>query len=277
MTTRPFWYSLEALHSSVYFAPEARARYEAVGLKGWWMGYVASRSAAMGTPSPEVVTAVFHGFAPRLVARALPDAWAMADPAAVLEARLDLARDTLAAHLGDADGLERVADTLTTLAGSLDLAGKPLAAAHRSLPVPADPIGRLWQAATVLREYRGDCHIAVLVSAGLDGAGANALAVAAGLVPPGQRELRGWTEDEWIAAFGRLQQFGWVDGSVVTDTGRAARARIEDATDRACGAGLDQEATARAYAVTPALEAMAGALFAGGAVSTPNPTGVPAP
>ena len=73
-----FWRSIEAIHDVVYFAPDTKQRYEALGLKGYWMGYMASRSAAVGTPDPELVVALFQGFAPRMVARALPDAWSMA-------------------------------------------------------------------------------------------------------------------------------------------------------------------------------------------------------
>ena len=75
---RSFWQAVEVIHDVVYFAPDTKQRYEAIGLKGYWMGYIASRSAALGTPSPEVVVALFHGFAPRLIGRALPDAWSMA-------------------------------------------------------------------------------------------------------------------------------------------------------------------------------------------------------
>ena len=98
-----FWRSVEALHSVVYFAPDARERYEAVGLKGWWMGYAASRSAALGTPAAPVVVATFHGFAPRLVERVVPDAWRLADVGDVLDTRLALARDALAPGLGGHD------------------------------------------------------------------------------------------------------------------------------------------------------------------------------
>ncbi|MFT4298733.1 MAG: hypothetical protein QM597_03740 [Aeromicrobium sp.] len=276
MTTREFWRSVEAIHDVVYFAPDATARYEALGLRGFWMGYMASRSAALGTPGPELVTALFHGFAPQRVARALPDAWARADREQILTARLDLAREQITAAVGGLD-VTATAEAAQRLAGQLDFAGRPLAAAHRSLPVPSDPVGRLWHAATVLREYRGDCHVAVLTAAGLGGVEANALAAATGLVPPSQHESRGWTQDEWIAAFGRLQQFGWVDGTTATDTGHAARERLEDATDRSCGAGLDQEATARAYALTNDLLPIARAVEASGAVAYPNPTGVPRP
>jgi hypothetical protein len=275
--SRAFWRSIEAVHDVVYFSPDAKARYEAIGLKGYWMGYVASRSAALGTPAAHLVTALFHGFAPSLIARAVPDAWRLASRDDVLETRSALAHDALTPVAADVD-VTQVARELTQVVAGLDLAGKPLAAAHADLPAPSDELGRLWHAATIVREYRGDCHVAVLTAAGLDGAAANALAVATGLVDAGQRAVRGWTEDEWDASVARLQTRGWVDASgVATDTGRAARAQIEDTTDRVCAAGLDQRATGRAITVEASVVVMARALEQAGAISYPNPTAVPRP
>src|SRR5918999_2127776 len=97
---RDLWRILDAVHAVVYFAPDAKAAYGALGLRGYWMGYFASRSAALGAPSPRLVTALFYGFAPRMVERALPDAWKFADPARVLDTRLELARSALSAHAG---------------------------------------------------------------------------------------------------------------------------------------------------------------------------------
>lgn len=271
------WRSVEAVHDVVYFAPDTKQSYESLGLKGYWMGYMASRSAAVGTPAPELVVALFHGFAPRMVARALPDAWSMASRDEVLRTRYDLARGALAPALAGVD-TGRLANELSAITRGIDFAGKPLAAAHHSLPEPADDTGRLWHAATVLREYRGDCHIAVLTSAGLDGAAANALAVAAGLAGEQQRGLRGWSEDEWSAAIGRLATRGWVDADgTITETGRSARQQIEDATDRVCIAGIDREATGRMITVEESLLALARAVDASGAVPYPNPTGVRKP
>jgi hypothetical protein len=274
---RPFWRAVEAVHDVVYFAPDTKQRYEAVGLKGHWMGYLASRSAALGTPSPSLVTALFHGFAPAMVARALPDAWERATRADVLAVRYDIARDQLAPVLDTID-VAKVARDLMILTEHLDVAGKPLAAAHRDLPAPDDEIGRLWHAATVIREYRGDCHVAVLTAAGIDGAAANALAVAAGLAPADQASYRGWSDDEWQAAIGRLATRGWVDpDGAVTDTGRSARRQIEDTTDRVCAAGLDREATGRAITVEDTLVVIAHALEQRGTIGYPNPTAVPRP
>ena len=275
--SKPFWRAIEAIHDVVYFAPDEQERYAALGLKGYWMGYVASRSAALGTPGPSLVTALFHGFAPALIDRALPDAWTFADHDAILANRYDLACTSLAPALGTID-VAKVARDLTIVTERLDVAGKPLAAAHRDLPAPDDEIGRLWHAATVIREYRGDCHVAVLTAAGIDGAAANALAVAAGLAPADQRTFRGWTEDEWAAAIARLTTRGWVaaDGTI-TDTGRAARNQIEDTTDRVCAAGLDREATGRAITVEDSLVVIAHAIEQAGGIRYPNPTAVPRP
>jgi hypothetical protein len=282
---RTFWQAIEVIHDVVYFAPDAKQRYEAIGLKGYWMGYFASRSAALGTPAPEVVVALFHGFAPRMVHRALPDAWSMGSRDEVLATRYDLARDTLAPGLAvprkrevPPAEVERLATELTTIWTSLDFAGKGLAAAHASLPTPDDPLGRLWHAATILREYRGDCHVAILTAAGLDGAAANALAVADGRVPERQREMRGWTEDEWAEAYERLRQREWTDEhAAITDTGRVARAQIEDATDRVSASSFDKEAQARAITLEDALVSAARAIEASGAIQFPNPVGVRAP
>ena len=274
---RSFWQAIEIIHDVVYFAPDTKQRYEAIGLKGYWMGYVASRSAALGTPAPEVVVALFHGFAPRLIHRAIPDAWSMASRDDILATRTDIARDALTPGLADAD-VERLAKEVTAIWSSLDFAGKGLAAAHASLPAPDDPVGRLWHAATVLREYRGDCHVAILTSAGLDGAAANALAVADGRVGPNQRERRGWTEDEWAEAYESLRRRGWTDEfAAITESGRAARAQIEDATDRVSASTFDEEAQARTITLEDALVSAARAIEASGAMQFPNPVGVRAP
>ncbi len=274
---RTFWQAIEVIHDVVYFAPDAKQRYEAIGLKGYWMGYVASRSAALGTPPPEVVVALFHGFAPRLIERALPDAWSMASRDDILATRLDLARDALTTGLADTD-VPRMAKELQAIIPTLDFAGKGLAAAHVSLPPPADDLGRLWHAATVLREYRGDCHVAILTAAGLDGAAANALAVADGRVTPKQREMRAWTEEEWTEAYERLRRRAWTDEfATITDSGRAARAQIEDATDRVSASSFDEEAQARTITLEDALVSAARAIEASGAMQFPNPVGVRAP
>lgn len=277
---REFWQGIEVIHDVVYFGPDIRDRFDAIGLKGWWMAYFAHRSAALGTPGPEVVTALFHGFAPRLVRRALPDAWQRADRDEILATRLQLARDRLGPALApdSTPHIEQLATQLATVVDGLDFAGRALAGAHAAVPRPDDALGRLWWAATVLREYRGDSHVAVLVANELDGAMANALAVADGRAPANQREARGWTEQEWAAAYDRLRDRGWVgDDGLVTVAGRAAREEIEIETDRACSACFDEPMRQLAIATTPALAELAHAISSTGAVTFPNPTATSLP
>ena len=240
------------------------------------MAYFAQRSAALGTPDPKTVTALFHGFAPQLVGRALPDAWSLADRDEILATRLQLARDRLSPVIAGPDGetaTANLARSLELIVAGLDFAGRPLAAAHASVTRPEDPIGRLWWSATVLREYRGDSHVAILVAAGLDGAAANALAVADGRAPATQQQARGWNDDEWMAAYENLRRRAWTDeyGSI-TDSGKAARAQIEDATDRVASACFDEEMQARAITTEHALVDLARAFNAAGAVPFPNYT-----
>lgn len=271
-----FWRAVETIHDAVYVAPDAKQRYEALGLKGFWMGYFVSRAGALGEVPPEVVTATFHGFAPTMVARALPDGWAMAEREAVLEERLSIARDALAPALVGHDA-GALADQLALVQHGLDLAGKPLAAAESSLPVPSslsDPVGALWRRATVLREFRGDCHVAVLVTEGLSGDTANVLQVATGRAEPEQRTRRGWSKEEWSAAQLRLSRLGWIDqDGGATLSGRSARDRLEAATDRACSGFIDAAREELVVAVSDDLVAAARAVADAHVVPFPNPTG----
>jgi hypothetical protein len=271
---RELWRILEAVHAVVYFAPDAKAAYGALGLRGYWMGYFASRSAALGTPSPRLVTALFYGFAPRMVERALPDAWAFADQAGVLDTRMELARSALVEHAGD--GLGDAADLLTSVLAALDVAGRPLAAAHLDLPAPAEPLSRIWHAATVLREYRGDGHVAQLVAAQVDGVECHRLH--GGSLVGQQREFRGWTEEEWAAAGERLRARGLLDDAdEKTPRGNELRTEVERGTDRSAAAALRVLDDAALQVLRDTLGPVAQSLVAAGAVPYPNAMGVARP
>ncbi|MHB8438112.1 MAG: SCO6745 family protein, partial [Acidimicrobiales bacterium] len=155
---RRMWRMIEPVHAVTYFAPASGAALARCGLKGFWMSYFAARSAPMGPVGPAVVEATFYNFAPKLVRRAIPDAWTFATPDAVLEARLAGARDSLLGVLGDlarAPELKSLAALARQALDGLDCAGRPLGAANRELPSPDDPVASLWSSATVLREHRG--------------------------------------------------------------------------------------------------------------------------
>ncbi|XVU27698.1 SCO6745 family protein [Actinoplanes sp. CA-054009] len=233
---REFWSLFEPLHAVTYFTPRAAAAFEAAGLTGFWRRYFAGRAAALGPVGAGPVTAAFFGFAPGMVARALPSVWTRITPSAAIEARTAGAVATLSDLF---EGLApstvaAAADMLEESARAAKLPGRVLAAAHADLPWPREPVARLWHAATILREHRGDGHVAALLTAGVDGC--ESLVWRAGLDGGRLREVtqpaRGWTDEEWQAAGERLADRGWLTAEgVATGAGREAYARIEALTD----------------------------------------------
>jgi hypothetical protein len=232
---RKMWRTLEPYHGMIYFAPEATAAYEALGVKGF-DGYFASRAAPMGAVPAEVVIATFFNFHPDVVRHAIPAAWSATTPAQLLEARLvgaDAALRRACGELLDAPGLARAAELARTATDGCTVPGRPLFAGHASLPWPEPPHLVLWHAISLLREFRGDGHIACLVEAGLDGIDALLLHAASGEVPRAALQgSRRWSDAEWDAAVARLAARGVLqaDGSF-TEQGAALRQSIEDRTD----------------------------------------------
>jgi hypothetical protein len=274
------WRVLEPYHAVTYFSDESRQAFRDAGLRGFWMGYFAGRAAPMGPVGPGVVTATFFGFRHSMVARALPDAWAFASAVDVLTARMLGVDRAVRRLLGDAvhdAALAEAAGLARAAAEAGDRAGRPIYAANADLAWPAEPHLILWQATTLLREYRGDGHVAALTAAGLDGAESHVSLVAAGAL---SREVlqanRGWTDEEWDAAGARLRDRGWLDeDGGVTDAGRAARHEIELRTDELALAPWqalgDDKAERLAELATPLVRR----IVDGGDFPVPNPIGVP--
>lgn len=233
---RRMWHLLEPLHAVVYYAPEA---YEEAAALGYgtaerWPAYFAWRAAPLRPAGAAETTAAFHSFSPDMVARYVPESWRIATPDAVLAARTRAVTRTYAALLGpgpDAPDLAEAATLARRVAEAAVPAG-PLSAANAALPWPADPAAALWQAATVIREHRGDGHLSALHAAGLDPVESLVSFAAIGAAPPEVFASRGWTPAAWEAARTRLAARGLVDAAgVATETGRELRARVERRTD----------------------------------------------
>ncbi len=271
------WTLFEPIHAVTYFAPEARSAYEQAGLRGFWRGYFAGRAAPLGAASAAIVTASFFNFAPAFVARAVPGVWDLATPDEALRTRMAGATEALQNLLaGRETDAATAADLLWRAIGELDFSGRVLAAANAALPVPEGGLARLWQAATVLREHRGDGHFAALAAADIDGCEAVALRCGLDLRREDLQPVRGWTDEAWDDALSRLAGRGWVGGDgELTSAGREAHAAVESATDWAAarpGARLGPEATAEIVNVlTPLAQACATAR------PYPHPVGLPAP
>lgn len=239
---RKTWRTAEPLHAFIYFVPEADEHYAAVGLEPGRMGYFASRGAALGPVPAEVVIATFFNFWPGLVHPVIPRAWDLAPVERILEARVAAADAALRRGLGDdactspemveLGGLLRRA--AETAAGHPE--GRPLFAAHAAQAWPDDPHLVVWWAETLLREFRGDGHLAALVIEGVTAPEALVLHAASGEVPAAALQLtRAWPAADWTAAEAALVERGWVEAgepeATLTEAGRAHRQWVEDQTD----------------------------------------------
>lgn len=282
-TTRRRWTILEPLHAVVYFAPEVPEADAALGLRGFWMSYFAGRAAPLGPVGPEPVIASFFNFAPPMVRRALPDAWALATPDEVLSTRLESVDTVLRRLLGEAvdhPEVREAAELAGDAAARCPIEGRPLAAAWSAVDprTPIPPHVRLWLACTVLREHRGDGHVAALVEAGLDGCEVHvALAATGAVTRASQLGARGWTEEDWDAAADRLTDRGWLSGDTLTAAGRAAHDAIEATTDRLASAPWEALGDGAADRFDELVTPLTARITAHELIRYPNPMGLPAP
>ncbi|MET8247026.1 hypothetical protein ABZV31_22950 [Streptomyces sp. NPDC005202] len=230
---------LNPLHSTHYFSPDLGKELAGIGVSDRNAAYFAVRAAAMGPVGAGTVTATFYNFRYEFVARHIPEVWRTASAEDVLAARARAVDATLRRLLGEeviaSKEVAEAAELALRAAQACDRTARPLYAAHADLPVPDEPHLALWHAATLLREHRGDGHLAVLLNAELDPVEAlvSHTATGKGMAPKWIRATRGWSRDDWDAAADRLRERGLLsaDGEL-TEAGTALREEIEAETDR---------------------------------------------
>jgi helix-turn-helix protein len=273
---RRFFDRFEPVHAVTYFSPESRAAFDGLGYRGFWMGYFAGRSAPLGIVPTEVVTALFYNFAAGRVAKALPAAWEIAPPSAALRAREDSAVATLRRYGLTDDGVRWAAELAAKAARNAPLDGRPLFAANAALPWPTQPLATLWHATTLLREQRGDAHVAVLASSGLSGRECNVLHAAAGRVPLAMiMRARDYDEEQWRHYQDRLAARGLLDGDGgLTDAGRRLKQHIEDTTDALALSALEGLGDAEVEELFMTLTPITRTVVAGGDVPAGTPMGL---
>jgi hypothetical protein len=277
---RRLWAALETLHDVTYFADAVRPAGIELGLKGFWMTYFAWRAAPLGPVPAAPVVAMFAGFHPGAVARALPESWSRTTPQACLEARAAVSTAALRGAGVDPEACGRAAAVLAPVTAAVDPTGRPLGAANAALELPGDPLGRIWQLATTLREHRGDGHIAALVTEGITGLQAHLLQSASGHMP--QEVLRrariGWTDEDWAGAAGALRYRGLLTagpGPALTPAGRTLLDSVEARTDeRAWSGGLAVLGEHGVEEVLTLLRPSVRAVAASGMLPEINPTGL---
>jgi hypothetical protein len=183
-----------------------------------------------------VVCAAFAAFKPAAVESAVTAGWAKTTPDALLEKRLAGATAQLERLLGDAAApadVARATEILYSLTDGVDPSGRTLYSGLSMLPHPETPFGDLWHAADLVREHRGDGHIAAWIPH-VDSTEITVLTELFWGIPARSYVFtRGWSEDEVDAAYDRLRERGLVDGAQLTAAGMELREEIERATDLA--------------------------------------------
>lgn len=239
--------ALEPVTGQVYFAPECHDAYEALGFNGSpgsfgnvagpdGPAYFCSRGSVMGQVPGEVIASAFGVFNPAVVVPAVAHGWSLTDAPTICAARTEGATAQLVRVLGASPGGIDVARPLLERAvAPLRPEGKPLFSGLLSLGLPGHPVSDAWRLGDMLREYRGDAHIAAWTAAGFDAAEIGLLTEPYwGLPLRSYVRTRSWSGADLDAAEERLASRGLVADGALTDKGRAEREAIEDATDRMC-------------------------------------------
>jgi hypothetical protein len=229
-----------------FFSPEPNDAMTSLGLRNnYWDGYFAGRSAPLGRVPAEVVHAAFYNFGPGEAARHIPKVWDTTTPEAAHAAREQgcvAALRKILGNLVETPGLARAAELLAKASTSAPTNGRVMYAGLRALPMPDEPVTRLWHAANMLREHRGDGHIVALVSEQVSGSESHVLsALDMGIYPAESfGRIHHLPKPYLTELMDGLRDRGLLDSSGrFTDAGRATKDRIESLTDSLAEAPYD--------------------------------------
>ncbi|WP_298338568.1 hypothetical protein [Ferrimicrobium sp.] len=233
------WAQLETFHDLTYFAKECRESYKTLGVADSWARYFGGRAAPMGQVEPGVVTAAFYSFSHHNVEAAIPSVWKIAAPEQFITARFAgilatwdriMGSSTLAPSV---EVLARATQIATKISRHGERDGHPLYAANLSVQPPDDPISQLFHAATLIREYRGDCHNSLLSVNQINGCEAHILMVAIGAEQRSTAQTsRGYTDAEWTHGIENLTHRGLIaKDETITPEGRSFRSDLERRTN----------------------------------------------
>ncbi|MFI5898396.1 MarR family transcriptional regulator [Actinoplanes sp. NPDC051513] len=253
--------------ATVTFSDVPTKAFLALGMRNYWDGYFAGRAAPLGLASAEVVHAVFYNFADGEVARHIPWVWAKTTPQEAIAVRERGSATALRQRIGelaDSPALARVAGLATRAALSAPTEGRVLYAGLRALDVPEEPVARLWHAATLLREHRGDGHNAALVAHGIGGTEAHVLmALSLGMRAEEFDRIHHLPKAQLAAVVDGLRGRGLVDAAGgFADAGRATRQRIDALTDELAAPPYDVLSADELDELIAGLEPIAAAVHA---------------
>ena len=250
--------------ATITFSEVPNEAFLALGMRNYWDGYFAGRAAPLGLAPPEVVHAVFYNFADGEVARHIPWVWGKTTPVEAIAVRERSSATALRQKIGelaDSPALVQVADLATRAALSAPTEGRALYAGLRALEVPQEPVARLWHAATLLREHRGDGHNAALLTHGVGGIEAHVLlALSLGMRPEEFGRIHHLPKPQLAAVVDGLRSRGLVNPTGgYTNAGRETRERIEALTDKLAAPPYDVLSAAELDELIAGLEPIAAA------------------
>ncbi|MBV9254574.1 MAG: MarR family transcriptional regulator [Actinobacteria bacterium] len=219
-----------------YSADEPNEAMFALGFTNYWDTYFAGRAAPLGRVPAAVVDALFYNFAPGEVARHIPKVWDTTTPEAAIAARqmgcVNALRHILGDHV-DTPAFARAADLLIKAGTSAPVEGRPMYAALLTLPIPEEVVARLFHAASLLREHRGDGHIAALMTEGIGRLEAHVL-LALAMDMPAEKfgRIHHLPKTQIAAVIDGMRGRGLIgDDGWLTESGRAVKQRVEALTD----------------------------------------------
>jgi hypothetical protein len=235
-TARRMFELVEPIGLIPYTAEEPNEAMFALGFTNYWDTYFAGRAAPLGMATAEVVDALFYNFAPGEVARHIPRVWRTTTPEAAIAARYEGCTRALRRILDDSvdtPAFARVAELLLKAAVSAPPEGRPMYAALRAVPVPDDLVARLFHAASLLREHRGDGHIAALMVEGVGGLEAHVLlALEMGMPAEKFGRIHHLPTSLIAAVIDGMRSRGLIgDDGWLSEAGRAVKERVEALTD----------------------------------------------
>jgi hypothetical protein len=250
-----------------YSADEPNETMFALGFTHYWDTYFAGRAAPLGIVPAEVVDALFYNFAPGEVARHIPKVWRTTTPEAAIEARqlgcANALRRILDGYV-DRPAFARVTELLTKAATSAPFEGRPMYAALRALPIPEDTVTRLFHAASLLREHRGDGHIVALVSESIGGLEAHVL-LALDMNMPAEKfgRIHHLPAAQLAAVIGGMRDRGLIsEDGWLSEHGRAVKRRVESLTDELAARPYESLEPAELEELMTGLEPLAALLVA---------------
>jgi hypothetical protein len=250
-----------------YAADEPNEAMFALGFTDHWDTYFAGRAAPLGLAPAEVVDALFYNFAPGEVARHIPKVWRTTTPEAAIAARQKGCARALRRILGDrvdSPALARTTELLIKAATNAPLEGRPMYAALRAIPIPDDVVSRLFHAASLLREHRGDGHVAALMTEGVGGLEAHVL-LALDMEMPAEKfgRIHHLPATQLGAVIEGMRDRGLIgDDGWLSEHGRAVKQRVESLTDDLAARPYEGLEPGELNELTTALEPLAALLLA---------------